>query len=606
MKGSVVTPSGRGKCFSGPTGTKIVLSIALGFVIACGEDRPNTIAADSSSREAHRDPPTDEIVFVDRTEEVGIDFHHFNGMSGELYMAEIMGPGCALFDYDNDGDLDALILQGHMLGDKSLGEATFPPDAELPLRDRLFRSELIESRELRFVDATDAARIDSRSYGMGVAVGDYDSDGWVDLYITSLGPNLFLRNNGDGTFSDVTEQTGTGDDRWSASAAFVDYDADGHLDLFVNNYVDFTPATHKECFSNTGALDYCGPRSYGAYSDRLFRNRGDGSFEDVTAVSQIARKYGAGLGIVSGDFNADGRVDLYVANDAHPNRLWINRGDGTFTDEALVSGCAFDMVGGVESSMGVDAADFDGDGDDDLFMTHLNAETNTLYLNDGKGIFDDYSIETGLGVPSRNFTGFGTAFVDYDNDGWLDVIVANGAARVLFGLADIGDPHPVHQRNQLFKNSGDGHFEDVTDRAGEPFAISEVSRGMAIGDVDNDGDEDVLITNNNGPARLLINEVGNRNHWIGLRVIDATGIRDGIGARVEVVRKDGSSWWRSVRVASSYCSSHDPRVLVGLGEDPAVRAVRIHWPDGTVEEWTGPEIDRYTVLKRGSGREIGD
>ena len=589
-----------------PSATRLLLPIALGLAIACVEDRPDTLVNGPSSLEPHPPPPTGETVFVDRTNETGIDFHHFNGMSGELYMAEIMGPGCALFDYDNDGDLDALVLQGHMLGDKGIDEATFPPEAELPLRDRLFRSELIESGELRFVDVTDEAGIDSRSYGMGVAVGDYDSDGWVDLYITSLGPNLFLRNNGDGTFSDVTEQTGTGDDRWSASAAFVDYDVDGHLDLFVTNYVDFTPATHKECFSNTGALDYCGPLSYGAYPDRLFRNRGDGTFEDVTAVSQIARKYGAGLGIVCSDFNGDDRVDLYVANDLHPNQLWINRGDGTFADEALVSGCAFNMAGGVESSMGIDAADFDGDGDDDLFMTHLNAETNTLYINDGKGLFDDYSIDTGLGVPSRNYTGFGTAFVDYDNDGWLDVIVANGAARVLYDLADSGDPHPVHQKNQLFKNTGDGHFRDVTDSAGEPFAISEVTRGVAIGDVDNDGDSDILISNNNGPARLLINEVGNRNPWIGLRVIDATGIRDGIGARVEVVRKDGGSLWRSVRAASSYCSSHDPRVIVGLGEEPEVQSVRIHWPDGTVEEWTAPEVDHYTVLERGSGREVGD
>jgi hypothetical protein len=456
------------------------------------------------------------------------------------------------------------------------------------------------------VDVTDEAGIDSRGYGMGIAVGDYDSDGWNDLYITNLGSNLFLRNNRDGTFSDVTDETGTDDDRWSAGAAFVDYDADGHPDLFVTNYVDFTPATHKECFANTGALDYCGPMSYSPYPDRLFRNRGDGTFEDVTAVSQIARKYGAGLGIVCSDFNNDGRVDLYVANDYHANQLWINRGDGTFADEGLVSGCAFNMSGRVESSMGIDVADFDGDGDDDLFITHLNTETNTVYLNDGNGVFDDYSIDTGLGVPSRNFTGFGTAFVDYDNDGWLDVFVANGAARILYDLADAGDPHPVHQRNQLFKNTGDGRFEDVTDRAGEPFAISEVSRGVAVGDVDNDGDPDVLITNNNGPARLLVNEVGNGNHWIGLRVVDATGVRDGIGARVEVVREDGSSLWRSVRVASSYCSSRDPRVLVGLGEHPEVKAVRVHWPDAVVEEWTGNEVDRYTMLVRGSGRGIGD
>jgi hypothetical protein len=543
--------------------------------------------------------------FVDRTATSGIAFEHFNGGWGALYIAEVMGPGCALFDYDNDGDLDAFIVQGSMLGEgKTLEDATLEPKGPLPPRDRLFRSEWVETGELKFTDVTDAAGIDSRGYGMGAAAGDYDADGWVDLYVTNLGENLLLRNNGDGTFADVTVETGVQDERWSASSIFVDYDTDGRLDLFVTNYVDFTPANHRECFLGTGALDYCGPLSYRPYPDRLFRNRGDGTFEDVTAESGIARTYGAGLGVVSGDFNSDGFVDLYVANDAHPNNLWLNQGDGTFADRALVSGCAFNQDGKAESSMGIDAADFDGDGDDDLFMTHLRGETNTLYLNDGNARFDDRTFPAGLGVASRNSTGFGAAFVDFDNDTWLDIVIANGAAHIMPSLARTGDPYPLHQPNQIFRNTGKGSFEELSDRAGSPFAVSEVGRGFAIGDLDNDGDSDLLLTNNNGPARVLVNQVGNLHYWLGLRVMDAAGATDVIGSRIEVVRGDGARLWRRVRVAASYCTSNDPRVLVGLGDDPKVDAVRVHWPDGDVEEWTNPEVDRYLVLKRGAGREL--
>jgi len=554
----------------------------------------------SVDRPAHGDGET-EALFVDRAAETGLAFVHFNGMSGEYYFIEPLAPGGALFDYDNDGDLDVYMIQGQMLGDKSVEETVFPPSEPPPLRDRLFRSDLVESGELRFVDVTSESGIVSTGYGMGVAAGDYDADGFVDLYVTNFGSNLLLRNNGDGTFTDTTRSSGAVEDRWSASAAFVDYDADGHLDLFVTNYVDFTVENPGKCYGETTARDYCGPLSYNAVPDRLFRNRGDGSFEDVTAASGIARAYGAGLGVVSSDFNGDGHVDFYVTNDDHPNQLWINRGDGRFDDDALLAGCALNASGQTEAGMGIDAADFDGDGDDDLFLTHLSGETNTLYLNDGSGVFEDRSVETRLASASRQFTGFGTGWFDYDNDGWLDLIVANGAVKKIEALAAQGDPYPLHEVNLLFKNRGDGSFEDVTSLAGEVFALSEVSRGAVIGDVDNDGDSDVLVLNNSGPPRLLINEIGNRKHWVGLQVMDTGGRRDAIGARVEIERGDGRLLLRQVRVAASYCSSNDPRLLIGLGDLPEIRAVRVTWPDGDREEWRDIAAGRYTVLVKGSG-----
>ena len=531
-------------------------------------------------------------LLVDRAEATGLDFRHFNGMSGEYYFAEPLGSGAALFDYDGDGDLDAYLVQGAMLGDRASSEATFPPEEPTP-RDRLFRNELVESGALRFSDVTAEAGIDSTGYGMGVIAGDYDGDGDVDLYVTNYGPNLLLRNEGDGTFTDQTRASGAVDDRWNASAAFADSDGDGDLDLFLTAYVDFSLSNPGLCRAESTARDYCGPKSYRALPDRFFRNLGNGRFEDVTAESGIASVYGAGLGVIASDLDGDGRVDFYVANDDDPNQLWLNRGDGRFEETALLAGCALDAAGETEAGMGVDAGDFDGDGDDDLFMTHLTGETNTLYVNDGSGVFEDRTRKAKLNVASRAFTGFGTAWVDLDGDGRLDLFVANGAVKVLAELARRGDPYPLHQVNQLFLNLGDGTFRDGSDRI-EP--LSEVSRGAAFGDVDNDGDTDVLVTNNSGPARLLVNGAGNLNPWLGLRVA--------LGARVEVALEDGRVLARQAQSAGSYASSNDPRVLVGLGRSGAVRRVRVLWPDGAREEWTGLESGRYHDLIRGEGAAI--
>ena len=552
--------------------------------------------------------PADDAWFTDRAEAVGIDFVHFNGMSGEFYISEMMGAGGALFDLDNDGDLDIYLVQGQMLGSgKTLDQAVTPPRGVLPLTDRLYRNDLVVhadgTRTLRFTDVTDASGLGVRAYGMGVATGDIDNDGWVDVYRTGLGPNQLFRNNGDGTFTDVSDRTGTSDPRWSVSASFVDVDRDGWLDLYVGNYLDHSVDDEIRCFTRTGERDYCGPRHYPPVPDKLYRNRRDGTFVDVTAAAQMAGDYGSALGVVAADVDADGWADIYVANDGEPNQLWINQQDGRFRDSALLAGAALNGVGSAEGSMGVDAGDFDADGDDDLFMTHLVAETNTLYINDGAGLFEDRSAMVGLGVPSLAYTGFGTAWFDFDNDGWLDLLVANGAVRILDALERATDPFPLDEPNQLFRNLGTGRFEEVTGRAGAVFALSEVSRGAAFGDVDNDGDLDVLVTNNNGPARLLINHVGQRNRWVGLRLVGGPGPRDMLGARVGVFRDEGPPLWRRARADGSYASANDPRVLVGLGEAATVRRVRVVWPSGRVEDWTDIAVGRWTTLTEGTGQQ---
>ncbi len=450
-----------------------------------------------------------------------------------------------------------------------------------------------------FRDVTEGSGAGDRGYGMGVAAGDYDNDGWVDLYVTALGSNRMLRNTGNGRFEDATEMTGTDDSWWSVSAAFVDIDRDGWLDLYVADYLDWSLPSNQECYRTNGLEDYCGPDSYLPIPDRLFHNNRDGTFRPITAESGIATDYGAGLGVVSGDFNGDGWLDLYVANDGLPNQLWINRGDGTFSNTALLAGCALNADGKAEASMGVDAADFDGDGDEDLFMAHLNEETNTLYVNDGSGGFDDRSAFSGLGPPSHAFTGFGAGWIDYDNDGWLDLYVVNGAVRTLEDLARAGDPYPLHQTNQLFRNRGDGSYVAVEGGLGSESAVS---RGSAVADVDNDGDLDLAVSNNSGHVRLFLNESAGAHHWVGLRVVGpGERPRPALGAWVGVTADSGRTIFRRVRRDGSYASSNDPRLIVGIGQETGIRRVVVTWPDGGVESWPGLEIDRWHTLQRGKG-----
>ncbi len=546
--------------------------------------------------------------FTDVAAEAGLDFVHFNGMTGQFYLIENMGSGAALFDYDNDGDLDIYVVQSDVMEPgKQRSETIIPPKPGPPVTDHLYRNDTVVNadgtRSIRFTDVTATSGIQGSHYGMGVATGDYDNDGWVDLYVLAYGANTLWHNNGDGTFSDATAKAGVGESRISVSGAFLDYDRDGLLDLYVGNYVDFSPANNRKCFAPSGERDYCNPEFYNPETDRLFRNKGDGTFEDVSDKSGIASEAGNTLGIVAADFNGDRWVDLYVASDGLPNQMWINQKNGSFVNEALLSGTAVNMEGAAEASMGVDAADFDGDGDEDLFMTHFLGETNTLYVNDGTGWFEDQSVGTGLGAPSIAYTSWGTAWFDYDNDGWLDLLVANGGINIIQVLARAGDPYPLHQPNQLFRNQGGGQFREVTAEAGAVFKLSEVTRGAAFGDIDNDGDTDVLLTNNAGPLRLLRNNLGTKSHWLGLRVLDKSG-RDALGARVAFDLGNGKQFWRRARNEGSYAVANDPRILLGLGEATEVKTVRVYWPTGRVEEWSQLKANQYTMLKEGGGKEV--
>jgi hypothetical protein len=546
--------------------------------------------------------------FVDRAKDAGLDFAHFNGMSGRFYMSEILAPGVALFDFDNDGDLDVYLVQGQMLGSGlTPSQALFPPRDQKPLRGRLFRNDLEVhgdgTRTLHFTDVTDQSGIVATGYGMGVAAGDFNNDGCVDLYLTNFGRNQMFRNNCDGTFTDVSKETGTDAVGWSVAAAFVDYDRDGWLDLYVGTYLRYSLENSIRCFSPSGALDYCTPNSYSPAPARLFHNEGNGTFVDVTAKAGLAREFGPALGVTTADFDGDGWIDIYVANDSRENLLWMNRHNGTFTNTALLSGAALTAEGKAEASMGVDAGDFDNDGDEDIFVTEQTGEGHNLFVNDGSGSFEDRSERSGLGPASLGYTGFGTAWFDFDNDGWLDLLTVNGAVQTIQALAQQRDPFPLHQRKQLFRNLRDGRFEEVTLRAGAAFQLSEVSRGAAFGDVDNDGDTDVLINNNSGSPRLLINNVGNGRHWIGLRVVGGGRGRDMLGARVEIVPNNGSSLWRRARADGSYASANDPRVLVGLGDSTGPVRIRVRWPDRDgVEEWRDVPIDRYSTLRKGEGQ----
>ena len=558
-----------------------------------------------------------EPPFTEVAAGAGLDFVHFNGMSGELYFSEVAGAGVGVLDCDNDGDYDIYLSQGAMLGPgKTIADALFPPPPGAPPGDRLYLNESVGGR-LKFRDVTVASGLEATGYGMGVAAGDIDNDGAVDLYVTNFGADQLWRGHGDCTFSNVTRSAGITGVEWSVSASFVDFDRDGWLDLYAGNYVDFSVATHKPCFSTSSARDYCGPRSYNPVPDRLWRNRGAVTggavtFEDVSAVSGVAAEFGGALGVIAADFNLDGWPDVYVANDQLANQLWINQGKGEdglvrFANEAALAGVAVNMDGAPEASMGVDAADFDGDGDEDIFLTHLERQTNTIYVNEGGGWFSDKTLAAGLGAPSVAFTSFGTAWLDYDNDGWLDLVIANGAVQVIAKLALAKDPFPLHQPNQLFRNLGKGaggtvRFEDVTARAGPAFELSEVSRGAAFGDLDNDGDTDVVIVNNNGPARLLRNDAGNAAAWLGLRLIDPATGRDAIGARVAVRLEGGRTLWRRVRADGSFAAANDPRVLLGLGSAKKVEEARVVWPDGSEEVWADLPVRRYTTLNKGEGK----
>ncbi len=531
--------------------------------------------------------------FVERAADLGVGFVHVNGLTGQRYFPEVNGPGGALFDADGDADLDLYLVQG--------GSLEAGPDPSVA--DRLYRNRLVEDGRLAFEDITESSGIRAFGYGMGVAAGDIDNDGDTDLYLSNFGPNQLWRNEGPEGFRDVTAEAGAGvdDPRWSTSAAFLDYDRDGWLDLMVINYTDFTLEGHKACFAPSGVVDYCGPLSYDPQPDRLLRNLGDGRFEDVTAEAGLGAAYGAGLGVTAADFDADGWIDMVVANDGMANQLWMNRQGQRFEDEALLAGVAMNAEGAAEAGMGVVAGDFDGDLDFDIFMTHLTDETNTFYANDGSGLFRDATQQVGLGASSLPMTGFGVGSLDVDGDGWLDLLVSNGAVRInprqSGGLVDQDDPLANYRMpRQLFRNLG-GRFVDSG--LGDALGAPALGRGAAFGDLDNDGDPDALLTDNAGPTRILLNQLGPPAAWLGLRLLDRG--RDAYGASVIVELDDGRRLLRLAGADGSHLSSSDPRSLVGFEAGRSIVRVEVRWPDGRSEtwDWSGRPVGRYVTLVAG-------
>jgi enediyne biosynthesis protein E4 len=536
-------------------------------------------------------------LFVEMAADLGIAFTHVSGATGQYYMAEQMGAGAALLDYDNDGDLDVFLVQGGSLGKGEAATAAGQPTS------RLFRNELASGGRLRFTDVTERAGVGLRAYGMGAASADYDGDGDADLLVTSFGPETLFRNNGNGTFTDVTAEAGVSDDLWSTSAAFADYDRDGHLDLFVANYLDFTVAGNKLCHDPVGARDYCGPRLYRPVPDRLYRNQGNGRFVNATEPAGVSKADGAGLGVTSGDYNGDGYLDFYVANDATPNQLWINQRNGTFRDEGMLSGSAVNAAGNPEGSMGIASGDFDQDGDEDLFITNIIGETYAFYENDGRGNFEDVRTRVGLAAPTAAFTGFGTDWFDYDNDGWLDLFVTNGGVNLI--EAQRGQPFPFRMRNQLFRNTGTGRFEETSAAGGPAFARAEIGRAAAFGDIDNDGDVDIVVTNNGGPVRLLINQAAGDRKSLQIKLEQPPPNAAAIGAWVGVERAGKKTLWRRLKTDGSYLSANDPRLHFGLGPSAAVDAIVVQWPDATRERFTSLPAGRSVTLQRGKGTKAG-
>ena len=524
-------------------------------------------------------------IFVERAADAGLDFVHRNGAIGDYNYPELLVGGGALLDYDDDGFLDVYLVQSGPVPGSGPGNAGVSPasGSGAPPGNRLFRN----LGDGTFEDATEAAGVGDTSYGAGATAADYDRDGLVDLYVLNVGANRLYRNLGGGAFEDVTERAGVGDASWSSSAVFVDYDRDRDLDLFVANYVVWSADRERPCLGPNGLRNYCNPAEYSPAPDTLYRNEGNGRFVDASDAAGIRSVAGPGLGVVAGDFDGDGLVDLYVANDQAVNHLWLNQGDGTFREDALPRGAALNELGQPEASMGIAVADPDGDGDLDLFLTHLSGETNTFYRNESGAFFVDVTDEKRLGGVSQPYTSFGASWFDYDGDGVLDLFVANG--KVTPGDTAAFD---YREPNQLLRGMPSGRYEDTSGHAGTALELLEVSRGAAFGDLDNDGDVDIVVVNNEGPARLLRNEVGNAASWL---IVDLCGggalDRSAIGSRV-TVQAGGRSWTRDARPAQSFAAANDPRVHFGLGDAERIDRLEVRWPDGAATERADVEVNR--------------
>jgi enediyne biosynthesis protein E4 len=528
-----------------------------------------------------------EIRFVDTIRQSGIDFRHVNGASGSKYLVEITGSGCGFVDFDNDGYLDIFLVNGG---------ATPGFRSEQSLNHALYRN----NHDGTFTDVTKKAGIlDNRAFGMGVAAADYDNDGFTDLYITNFGgPNLLYHNNGNGTFSEVAAQAGVrGNGDWSSSAAFLDYDRDGYLDLYVAHYTDHSFNRNYICpVGNPPEKSYCSPKVYNGVASSLFHNNRDGTFTDVGAKAGVALAEGKGLGVVAADLDGDGWVDIYVANDQVRNFLFHNNHDGTFSEVGMNAGVALDANGRAQAGMGTDVGDYDNDGRFDIVVSNLDNEYLALYRKlDGEG-FEDVSSATGLAVATRNLVGFGAGFLDFDNDGLLDLFVANG--NVIDNPELIAPGRRFAQPKLLLHNTGKG-FQDVTAQSGADLLTPKVSRGAAFGDFDNDGDIDVLVNNSGGYPQLLRNDGGNRNNWLVLKLRGTRSNRSGLGARIEVLAAGKRRVFQTVGGAS-IMAANDPRVHIGLGARASVDELIVHWPSGLVDRIKNVAARQILTIVEGS------
>ena len=531
---------------------------------------------------------TQSLVFKDVANNQLLNFIHDHGGTGEKYYMETMGSGVCLFDYDNDGDLDVYFLQG----------APLPGwNKKIILENKLYRND-----GKKWTDVTGKAGVGDNNYGIGCACADYDNDGDTDLYVTNYGPDILYQNDGNSTFTDVTLDVGINNPHWASSAAFFDSDNDGWLDLYVTNYVEFSIENNPWCGEPIKReRAYCDPDYFEGVEDIFYHNDGQGNFSDWSVRSGINKARGKGLGVVPGDIDNDGDMDIYVANDKVMNLLFINDGLGHFTEKALFTGVGFNENGRAEAGMGVDFGDFNRDGWLDLFVTNFSGETNTLYLNEKNGFLVDATSLTGLGHPSINLLGFGTKFVDLDLDGWLDIFVVNG--HVIDNITLFNRDYQHAQEKQIFINQGNETFLDQTKNIGGDLLKPAVGRGAAFGDIDNDGDIDIAISNNNGKADLLLNEGKPKGHWIGFQLEGKTCNREAIGSKLKIITDSGFqvAW---VNPASSYLSSNDPRVLFGLGPDEIVTSLEVQWPGFGKDLFENLTCNSYYKIVQGGSLSI--
>ena len=523
--------------------------------------------------------------FTDDTAASGIRFRHNNGAFGKKYLPETLGSGVAFLDFDNDGWQD-LFYVNSMNWPGHPGQASFPA---------LYRN----NHNGTFTDVTRQAGLATQMYGLGVTAADFDNDGNVDIYVTCLGPNHLFRNAGGGKFTDVTARAGVGDPGFSTSAAWFDYDQDGRLDLFVANYVQWTIDTDLMCTLDGRNKSYCTPESYKGQSSTLYHNKGDGTFEDVTRKAGLWDPTSKSLGVALLDFDNDGRMDLFVANDTQPNRLYKNRGDGTFSDVGMMAGVAFNEAGVARAGMGADAADYDNSGRQSLIIGNFSNEMMALYSNEGTGLFIDDAPTSTVGKASLLTLTFACFFFDADLDGLLDIFAANGHV-----ADDIGTVQPkvtYAQRPHLFRNLGSKRFEEISTRVGQAFQQAVVARGAAYADFDNDGDLDVAITTNNGPARLLRNDRTATNGALRVTLEGTASNHSAIGARVRLEVEDGRKPWAMVKTGSSYCSQSELPLTFGLGRASKVTTIEVTWPNGRVEKLAGVAANQSVIIREGKG-----